>query len=244
MGWLACAAYSPGYAREHCLSSSAVPILEMRGARGFPCTQPEIARRRTHVRDSNTYRRRGHDDRQRRSPMKLPVQITARHMSLSEAAEAAIREKAAKLDTFYDRIMSCRVLVEAPHRSQQNGMLYNVRIDLTIPGAELVVKREPHEDLYVTIRDAFNAARRQLQSHVRKQRGEVKTHEEAPLGKVTRIYPDQGYGFIETVDGREVYFLENCVSHGTFKDIHVGLLVRFAETSGEQGPQATVVSPV
>src|SRR3569833_3326354 len=121
MGWLACAAYSPGYAREHCLSSSAVPILEMRGARGFPCSQPEIARRRTHVRDSNSYRRRGHDDRQRRSPMKLPVQITARHMSLSEAAEAAIREKAEKLDTFYDRNMSCRVLVEAHHRSQQNG---------------------------------------------------------------------------------------------------------------------------
>lgn len=176
--------------------------------------------------------------------MKLPVQITTRHMSLSEAAEAAIREKAAKLDTFYDRIMSCRVLVEAPHRSQQNGVLYNVRIDLTIPGAELVVKREPHEDVYVAIRDAFAAARRQLQSHVRRQRGEVKTHEEAPLGKVTRLYPDQGYGFIEAMDGREVYFHENCVSYGTFKDIHIGLLVRFAEASGEQGPQATVVSPV
>src|SRR3569833_4338493 len=176
--------------------------------------------------------------------MKLPVQITVRHMSLSEAAAAAIRDKAAKLDTFCDRIMSCRVPAEAPHRSQQNGMLYNVRIDLTLPGAELVVKREPHEDLYVTIRDAFNAARRQLQSHERKKRGEVKPHEEAPLGKVTRISPAQGYGFIEPVDGREEYFHENCVSHGTFKDIHVGLLVRFAETSGEQGPQATVVSPV
>lgn len=176
--------------------------------------------------------------------MKLPVQITARHMSLSEAAEAAIREKAAKLDTFYDRIMSCRVAVEAPHRSQHNGVLYNVRIDLTVPGAELVVRREPHEDLYVAIRDAFAAARRQLQNHVRKQRGEVKAHEEVPLAKVTRIYPDQGYGFIETMDGREVYFHENCVSHGTFKDIHIGLLVRFAETRGEKGPQATVISPV
>src|SRR3569623_1666265 len=73
--------------------------------------------------------------------MKIPVQITVRHMSLSEAAAAAIRDKAAKLDTFCDRIMSSRVLVEAPHRSQQHGMLYNVRIDLTLPCAELVVKR-------------------------------------------------------------------------------------------------------
>lgn len=176
--------------------------------------------------------------------MKLPVQITARHMSLSEVAEAAIREKAAKLDTFYDRIMSCRVLVEAPHRSQHNGVLYNVRIDMTIPGAELVVKREPNEDLYVAIRDAFAAARRQLQAHVRKQRGEVKNHEEVPLGKVTRLYPEQGYGFLETIDGREVYFHENCVSQGGFREITVGVLVRFSETTGEQGPQASLVSRV
>src|SRR3569623_1910837 len=145
--------------------------------------------------------------------MKLPVQITVRHMSLSEAAAAAIRDKAAKLDTFCDRIMSCRVLVEAPHRSQQNGMLYNVRIDLPLPGAELVVKREPHEDLYVAIRDAFYAARRQLLSHVRRK-------------------------------GGEVYFHENCVSHGGVREIRIGELVRFAETSGEDGPQATVISPV
>ena len=176
--------------------------------------------------------------------MKLPVQITARHISLSEAAGELIRGKAAKLDTFYDHITSCRVLVEAPHRSQHNGVLYNVRIDMTIPGAELVVKREPHEDLYVAIRDAFNAARRQLLGHVRKQRGYVKTHDDPPMGKVTRIYPDQGYGFIETMDGRELYFHENCVSRGGFKEIHIGVLVRFAEGAGEQGPQATVISPM
>jgi ribosomal subunit interface protein len=116
--------------------------------------------------------------------MKLPLQITTRNVSLSEAAEAGIREKAAKLDTFYDRIMSCRVVVEAPHRHQQQGILYNVRIDITVPGTELIVKREPHEDLYVSIRDAFDAARRQLQTYARKQRGEVKLHEpQAPANE-------------------------------------------------------------
>jgi ribosomal subunit interface protein len=112
--------------------------------------------------------------------MKLPLQITARNVSLSEAAEAAIREKAAKLDTFYDRIMSCRVVVEAPHRHQHQGALYNVRIDITVPGSELVVKKEPHEDLYVSIRDAFDAARRQIQDYAHKQRGETKLHETPP----------------------------------------------------------------
>src|SRR3569833_916112 len=164
--------------------------------------------------------------------MKLPVQITVRHMSLSEAAAAAIRDKAAKLDTFCVCFMSCRVLVEAPHRSQQNGMLYNVRIDLTLPGAELVVKREPHEDLYVAIRDAFYAARRQLQSHVRRKRGEVKTHEEVPLAKVTRLYPEQGYGFIETLVGRVVFFFVFCVLFGGFWVFCFGVLVCFVVSSG------------
>lgn len=108
--------------------------------------------------------------------MKLPLQITVRDVSLSETAETSIREKAAKLDNFYDSIMGCRVLVEAPHRSQHQGTLYNVRIDLTVPGSELVVKRESHEDLYVAIRDAFDAARRQLQDFVQRQRGNVKAH--------------------------------------------------------------------
>ena len=94
--------------------------------------------------------------------MKLPLQITSRNVSLSEAAEQAIREKAAKLDAVYDRIMGCRVLVETPQRHQHQGNFYNVRIDLTVPGAEFVIKREENEDLYVAIRDAFDAARRKL----------------------------------------------------------------------------------
>ena len=106
--------------------------------------------------------------------MKLPLQITARNIVLTEAIEAVVRKKARKLERFYDGIMSCRVVVEAPHRHHNKGVLYNASIDITIPGSEVVVKREPHEDLYVAIRDAFEAARRQLQNISRKQRGEVK----------------------------------------------------------------------
>ncbi len=176
--------------------------------------------------------------------MKLPLQITARHMSLSEAAETTIREKVAKLDTFCERIMGCRVLVEAPHRSQNQGSMYNVRIDITVPGSEMVVKREPHEDLYVAIRDAFDAARRQLQAYTRKQRGEVKIHEETPIARVARLFPEEGYGFLETPDGREIYFHENSVSNGGFRHIAPGAAVRYSEEVGEQGPQASVVMPL
>lgn len=93
--------------------------------------------------------------------MKIPLQITTRDFDLTEADENAIREKAKNLDFFYDQIMSCRVLVEIPHRHQRKGILYNVRIEITVPDGELVVKKEPHEDLFVAIRSAFNSARRQ-----------------------------------------------------------------------------------
>ncbi len=102
--------------------------------------------------------------------MKLPLQITSRNVSLSENAEQTIREKAAKLDQVYDRIMGCRVLVEAPHRHQQHGNQYNVRLDITVPGSEIVIKREENEDLYVAIRDAFDAARRKIKEHSAKQK--------------------------------------------------------------------------
>lgn len=112
--------------------------------------------------------------------MKLPLQITSRNVSLSESAEQSIREKAAKLDQFYDQIMSCRVLVESPHRHQQRGNQYNVRLDITVPGSEIVIKREENEDLYVAIRDAFDAAQRKVKEHSAKLK-DVKGSEGIPL---------------------------------------------------------------
>ena len=176
--------------------------------------------------------------------MELPLQITTRNVSISETANADIREKAAKLDSFYDRIIGCRVTVEAPHRHQQKGIHYNVRIDLTVPGAELVVKREPNEDIYVAIRDAFDAARRQLEDFARRQRGEVKTREAAPHARVSKLFPERGYGFLEAQDGREVYFHRNSVLNGGFDRLEVGMEVRFSEEEGEEGPQASTVALV
>ncbi|MCE2510461.1 MAG: ribosome-associated translation inhibitor RaiA [Alphaproteobacteria bacterium] len=107
--------------------------------------------------------------------METPLQISFRNMDPSEAVEANVREKASKLERFFDRITSCRVVIEAPHRHHHKGKLYNVRIDLTVPGKELVVTHSgpgnhAHEDVYVAIRDAFGAAARQLEDHARKIR--------------------------------------------------------------------------
>lgn len=97
--------------------------------------------------------------------MQLPLQITARGFDLTPAIEEAVRKKASKLDQMADRIVGCRVVIEQPPRHRHKGGAYNVHIDLTVPGAELVVKHEPDLDMYVALRDAFEAARRQLLEH-------------------------------------------------------------------------------
>ena len=174
--------------------------------------------------------------------MKDPLQITARNFDLTEAIEDAVREKAEKLDVFYDQIIRCSVMLEAPHRHHRKGTLYNVRIYITVPGGELVVKREPHEDLYVAIGDAFHAARRKIEDYARRRRGKVKHHEETPRATVSALYPEKGYGFLTTPDEREIYFHENSVLGKKFGDLKVGIKVRFIEEPGEKGPQASTVS--
>jgi ribosomal subunit interface protein len=110
--------------------------------------------------------------------MQIPLQITIRDVDHSEALETHIREKAKKLDEFFNHIMSCRVVVEVPHKHHQQGKQFNVRIDIGVAGGEIVVNRDHAEDVYVALRDAFDAAKRQVEEYARKLRGDVKKHEQ------------------------------------------------------------------
>lgn len=177
--------------------------------------------------------------------MRLPLQISFRNMSHSEALEHAIVEHADRLDRFSDRIMGCRVLVETCHRRHQ-GNLYHVRIDLTLPGREIVVGREPalhraHEDAHVAVRDAFNAATRRLEDYARRLDHRIRIHEGPPRGHITRLNRGEGFGFIGMPDGREVYFHRNSVLNADFDRLEVGAPVRFHEEPGNEGPQASTV---
>ena len=123
--------------------------------------------------------------------MQIPLQITFRDMEQSDAIEKAVREKAEKLNQFAD-IMSCRVVVQMINKHSHKGTLYQVLIDLTAPGTEIVVSRDhgvdhSHEDVYVAIRDSFDAARRQLQDH---HRGEYLRRAPHTKGRRTRNVPD------------------------------------------------------
>jgi len=109
--------------------------------------------------------------------MQLPVQVTYRGMKSSAALEDAVREKAAKLEQFHPRIVSCRVVIEQPARHKHQGKPFVVHVDLKVPGGEIAVNRDHAEDVYVALRDAFDAARRKLEDFAREQRGDVKHHE-------------------------------------------------------------------
>ena len=179
-------------------------------------------------------------------------------------AEAWIREAAAKLENLFSQIMGCRVELQLPHRHHKKGSLYHVRIDLTLPGGEIVVRREPslssrarhlkepelkkhaevntsHKDLRRTIDDAFKAAGRRLQDHARRQRGDIKRRAPLPEARVSKILPQEGYGFLSSDDGREIYFHKNSVLGRAFPRLKVGTIVRFVEEAGEKGPQASTV---
>lgn len=179
----------------------------------------------------------------------VPLQITFKDIDSSDAVEANIREKVEKLERFSNHLMSCRVVVEAPHRHGHKGKLYNIGIDLGLVGGELAVSHQgpldhAHEDIYVAIRDAFDAAVRQLEDYDRKRRGKVKAHEVPVHGTVAGL--SQDHGFIDTTDGRQIYFHKNSLIHGDFEELEAGDEVRLVihPGEGEKGPQASTVAPI
>ncbi len=199
--------------------------------------------------------------------MILPVQITFRNIPSTEEIEEEIRSRAQTLEGFYSPITSCRVLVEAPARHHQKGYPFHIRLDLTVPDGEIVVNRAPtlypgerdigdergrkkmetrseRKHLKVAIHEAFDAARRRLQDHARRKRMDVKAHEPMPPARVAKLFPVEGYGYIETPDGREIYFHANSVINNRFKTLKLGSKVSFVEEAGEKGPQASTVKLV
>lgn len=178
--------------------------------------------------------------------MKMPLQIHFANLESSPAIEAAVRKRARKLEHFSNDIVSCRVTIEAPHKHHYKGNLYHVAIDVRTPGGEVVASRSPddehaHEDIYVAIRDAFKAARRQLQDLVRVKRGKVKSHQKTPHGKITELSPANNCGTITDSDGREIYFHRNSIVNARFDNLDVHAKVRFVEEAGDKGPQASSV---
>jgi len=179
--------------------------------------------------------------------MQTQVEIDFQGMDARPELHTVIAEHVVELEQRYGRVIACRVVLKGPGGHHQTGGLYEVNIRLALPdGREVNVDRtaqadERHSDLTFAINDAFKRARRQLQDQVRELQGQVKHHEGSPIGTVVRLDPSGEFGFLETGDGREIYFHRNSVLDDAFSQLAVGTRVTFAEEVGEKGPQASTV---
>ncbi len=183
--------------------------------------------------------------------METQVETTFRNTVADADIEALVRREVARLEGYGTRLVSCRLAIEQPQRSQRDGSRFRVRLTI---GAGLrrpiVVKREPsdsemHESLRTIVLGVFRAARRQVQELNERRRGDTKTAgEERAL--IVRLFPggEAAYGFLRAPDGRELYFHRNSVLHEDYDRLTVGTEVRFEEEEGEEGPQASTVQVV
>lgn len=178
-----------------------------------------------------------------------PVEIVFHNMPSSPTLEAEIRERVEKLDRRYEHLIGCRVSVEHLHRRHQTGNLYEVHIDMRVPGDEIVVSREPHRprerfldaDAGVALRNAFKAAERRLLDFKERQRGDVKVHDAPFIGQISQLYPAEDHGFLLTHEGTQLYFHRNSLVQRDFGTLKVGDRVQFVQTVGDTGPIASKV---
>jgi cold shock CspA family protein/ribosome-associated translation inhibitor RaiA len=179
--------------------------------------------------------------------MQVPLEIAFQSCEPSEEIRSEIERHAARLEKFSDHITACHVTVTAPATRHRQGNLFTIHIRVAMPQHKDVIVTKSHGDVaehehvLVAIKDAFGLAQRQVEDAVRDMRGEVKHHETEDHGRVARFLAGEDCGFIETADGREVYFHRNSVLDGAFDRLTVGSEVRFVEEMGVKGPQATTV---
>lgn len=182
--------------------------------------------------------------------MKVTPEITYRDVSRSEWIDDYVDRYMEKLDRICDDIVACRIAIERVQHHKEKGNPYRVRVEVTLPGKKDLVadKRgpvgDPQVQLRPIIRQAFEAVEKQLKKQMAKRRGEVKNHRTGPRAIVVRVFDREGYGFLKTPEGEEVYFHRNAVLHDDFERLTPGAEVRFEPEMGDDGLQASIVQIV
>lgn len=177
--------------------------------------------------------------------MKVPPEITYRGVEKTNAIEALINEKIAKLEQVCDYISSCHIAVEKEQDRPRDRSPYRVRLDITVPpGHELAAEstmghQTQYADLDTVVRDAFEKAWRQLRDLSKRQqeydKGQVNDGAQDTTALVTKLFSEQDYGFLKTLDGQDIHFTRNSVIHNGFDRLEVGTGVRFEAVEDEQG---------
>ncbi len=184
--------------------------------------------------------------------METPPQITFKNLSTSDALEQHIRKRIDRLERRHRGLIGCRVVIEEPHKSgaHHNDPL-SLAVEVDVPGSRLVAKggveARDSEDFATAVNRVFEVMERQIEDHTRKQRDVSRTAENVKeTGRITRVFPDQRYGFVEIAGGPELYFTENTVDGIAYNDLAPGTMVVVvrADMDGPMGPQASLVQAI
>ncbi len=182
--------------------------------------------------------------------MQTPVEIDFQGLEANEQLRSCVNRNISVLEQRFGRITACRVLIRGPSERHRKGGVCEISIRLSLPqGREVDIGRSEKAekadsrtaDPVVALNDAFKRARRRLQDHARRMQGQVKSHEGQPVATVKRFDDAAGFGFLETPDGREIYFHKNSVLDGGARNVAPGTRVTFFEEMGEKGAQASTV---
>jgi ribosome-associated translation inhibitor RaiA len=174
--------------------------------------------------------------------MQVPLNIVFRHMEKSDAVEERIIQKLDKLEDSYGEIISCNVVIEQVNKNQNQGRLFNIRINLNLPKKEIVITHQKDEDLFVVVRDALNSLTHKIEAHFDKLKNLVKDHEEVLHGQVSKLFEHDQYGFILSDNNDEYYFSATNLHGCDFDHLKLGDAVKFIEVVAQEGLQANRVS--
>ncbi|TVP43535.1 MAG: HPF/RaiA family ribosome-associated protein [Gemmatimonadales bacterium] len=182
--------------------------------------------------------------------MDVPPEIAFRSIEPTDALKQMILDGIDSLEKVYPRLVSCRTMVADDTPDRQTGNNYRVRLDLGIPGKTLVVDERPvaggePRSLEQTIRDAFDVGSRLLRKEKDRQREGRKADSLPPHGRVNQLLTSPHgvrYGFLESRDGRQIYFQESALVDLDYEDLEIGSEVRYAAAEGDEGPQASTVA--
>lgn len=184
--------------------------------------------------------------------MDRPLEIAFHNCQHSDSIEAEIRKHVDKLERRFPQLVGCRVSIEAQHNQHRVGNVWDVHIVMSVPGKDLAVSREPHRakenyahpDVRSSLRDAFRAAERQLESYKERPRQDwTAPSGSAVTGQVAQMLPEADHGFILNNLGTQLYFHRDSVTKGEFSTLKVGDKVHYVENEGDAGPVATKVWP-
>lgn len=180
--------------------------------------------------------------------MRIPLEISFHGLESSDSLEQTIRKDAAKLERVCDRLISCRVGIKLDQKSSNTSNPFRIKIEMRVPpGHNLVVTnksglKEAADDLPAVIKNTFKSAHRRLKQLMEKQQGSKKSHPQQQItGIITKIFSEEGYGFLRTLDGDEIYFHQNSIVNDDFDQLEPGTGVSYTTEVGEKGLQATSV---